>query len=123
MIKNILFIDDEIVTLGMGKMMLESMGCNVVIAEGGIQGIELLKANDDIDLIFLDLMMPDLHGLKVLEYIKSDKRFKNTPIILQSGMNEPKDVERACKLGISGLLQKPYKRQGLEKALKEVDFL
>ena len=79
--KKILFIDDDPTILLISEMMLKDLGYDVITADGGVSGIELLKTND-IDLILLDLMMADIYGLDVLKYIKEKEEFKNIPVVL-----------------------------------------
>lgn len=99
--KKILFIDDDPTILLISKLMLEDLGYDVIIAEGGVIGIEMLKKsnkNNNIDLILLDLMMPDICGLDVLKWIKKDQKFKHIPVILQTGVQTSNDIIQLVSL-------------------------
>ena len=99
--------------------MLENLGYYVVIADGGIEGLKLIRQNK-FDLVFLDLMMPDIYGLDVLRDIKTDKNLKKIPVILQTGIKNQKDIEEAFKLGVEGVINKPYNKQTLKNILHKV---
>ena len=121
--KKILFIDDDPTILLISKLMLEELGYDVIIAEGGVIGIEMLKKsnkNNNIDLILLDLMMPDICGLDVLKWIKKDQKFKHIPVILQTGVQTSNDINTARKFSNVHVLLKPYDKEDLKDVLKEL---
>ena len=111
--KKILFIDDDPTILLISEMMLKDLGYDVITADGGGSGIELLKTND-IDLILLDLMMADIYGLDVLKYIKEKEEFKNIPVIIQTGIKDSDEINKAYKLGAAYVLLKPYNQKDLK---------
>ena len=121
--KKILFIDDDPTILLLSKLMLEDLGYDVIIAEGGVIGIEMLKKsnkNNNIDLILLDLIMPDICGLDVLKWIKKDQKFKHIPVILQTGVQTSNDINTARKFSNVHVLLKPYDKEDLKDVLKEL---
>ena len=111
--KKILFIDDDPTILLISEIMLEALGYDVITADGGVSGIELLKTNT-IDLVLLDLMIPDIYGLDVLKYIKEKEEFKNIPVIIQTGIKDSDEINKAYKLGASYVLLKPYNQKDLK---------
>ena len=111
--KKILFIDDDPTILLISEIMLEALGYDVITADGGVSGIELLKTNS-IDLVLLDLMIPDIYGLDVLKYIKEKEEFKNIPVIIQTGIKDSDEINKAYKLGASYVLLKPYNQKDLK---------
>ena len=74
-----------------------------------------------IDLILLDMMMPEINGLALLEIIKQDTYLRNIPVILQTGMISGVEIEKAYALGVVSVLRKPYTQpmllQEITKAL------
>jgi CheY-like chemotaxis protein len=58
------------------------------------------------DLIFLDIKLPRRNGHEVLEWIRSQPAFRNLPVIMLTGSDEPTDIERAYKLGVTSYLMK-----------------
>jgi CheY-like chemotaxis protein len=115
----ILFIDDDLSVLLVTKLMIESLRYELILADGGVAGIEALHANDNINLIFLDLMMPDMTGIEVLEIIKANESFKNIPVVLQTGAISSDEINAAYELGIAGLLTKPYNKQDLKLMIEK----
>ena len=111
--KKILFIDDDPTILLISEIMLEALGYDVITADGGVSGIELLKTNI-IDLVLLDLMIPDIYGLDVLKYIKEKEELKNIPVIIQTGIKDSDEINKAYKLGASYVLLKPYNQKDLK---------
>lgn len=116
--KKILFIDDDPTILLISEMMLKDLGYDIITADGGVRGIELLKTNA-IDLILLDLMMADIYGLDVLKYIKEKEEFKNIPVVIQSGIKNNK-TDTAYKLGASYVLLKPYNKKDLQDIIGRI---
>ena len=121
--KKILFIDDDPTIILLSKLMLEDLGYDVITAEGGVIGIEMLKKsnkNNNIDIILLDLMMPDICGLDVLKWIKKDQKFKHIPVILQTGVQTSNDINTAREFSNVHVLLKPYDQEDLKDVLKEL---
>jgi two-component system chemotaxis sensor kinase CheA len=94
---------------------LESHGYVVFTADNGKSGIDfLLSSREKIDLILLDMMLPDMYGLEALEKIKNIDSAKNIPIIMQTGTSNYEDLKKAVKLGAaSEVIHKPYCRADL----------
>lgn len=118
MAKKILFIDDDSTVLMVGEIMLRNLGYEVITAEGGKEGIDLIKK--DIDLVLLDLMLPDLYGLDVLEHIKDNKELRHIPIVIQTGINDNTEIEKAYKFGAADVLLKPYNKDDLKEMLESL---
>lgn len=115
--KKILFIDDDLTVLLISKIMLECLEYDVITADGGASGIELLKTNN-IDLILLDLMILDMYGLDVLKYIKEQEEFKNIPVIIQTGIQDSNEIDKAYTLGAAHVLLKPYNKKDLKDIIE-----
>ncbi|MCH9663436.1 MAG: response regulator [Gammaproteobacteria bacterium] len=123
--KKVLFIDDDPTILLISKLMLEDLGYDFIIAEGGVIGIEMLKKsnkNNDIALILLDLMMPDICGLDVLKWIKKDQKFKHIPVILQTGVQTSNDINTARGFSNVHVLLKPYDKEDLKDMLRSCNM-
>lgn len=108
---NILAIDDEEICLASIEIILHNTNCSLMKASNGKIGLEILKNNpDNIDLIFLDLMMPDLHGIEVLKIIKDNPSLEQIPVILQTGSANELDIQEALNIGAVECIRKPYTR-------------
>lgn len=103
----ILVIDDEAAIRKLISRMLELEGYNVLQAEDGEKGLELLKTNQ-VALILLDLKLPGDGGWTVLEKLKSDPELSMIPVIVCSGAAEPENRSRALNIGAVDYLVKPF---------------
>jgi two-component system, sensor histidine kinase ChiS len=109
---NILMIDDEPTCQMSMDILLSNTGYNLISQYGGISGLAYLEKNPDyIDLILLDLMMPDMYGLNVLTELKANPKLCHIPVVIQSGTNDNKEIERTLSLGAETYVRKPYQRQ------------
>lgn len=106
----VLVIDDEEIVRQTISKLLESTGCQVVSASGGKEGLAYFKA-EEFDLVILDVIMPEMGGLDVLKEIRREDSL--TPVLLSSGYSRDEDLEELTELGVSGLLNKPYRRAEL----------
>jgi len=118
---SVLFIDDNALNRAITKKMLESEGTKVYLAEDGYKGIEILKEENDIRLIILDVHMPKFDGFAVAEKIEElfGDRFT---ILMFSSVDIRDNLDKIKDLGIKDFLVKPVRRKELlakiNKALK-----
>ena len=116
----ILMVDDEEVCLCGMEIMLIGTPYSIVTLSKSTEVIGYIYNNlDNIDLIFLNLNMPEMNGLELLEKIKNDRMLASIPIILQSACTDETEINKAYILGISGFLKKPYKKSQVLHAIKE----
>lgn len=125
---NILAIDDEESCLGSLELMLCNSPYNLIKCNSAEDGLVFLKKNyQQISLVLLDLMMPDMYGLNVLSKIKDCPELSTIPVILQTGTSDKAEIKKAFSMGISCFIRKPYNRKLLileiEKALKIKDII
>ncbi len=110
--KKILLVDDVRVFLEIGKTFLKRSGCQVLTAKSGMEALE--KIHSEVpDLVFLDLMMPDMDGDKVCESVTKDEKLKKIPIIMVSASEEKEDIEKCRRAGCEDYLIKPVKQEDL----------
>ncbi len=80
---------------------------NIATATNGREALELLQAKP-IDLVLLDIMMPDMNGYEVLEHLKTDPQLRHIPVIMISAVDEIESVIRCVELGAEDYLSKPF---------------
>ena len=117
----ILIIEDEVPLLRSYGELLKSVGYNILLAENGYKGLELLSNYaEGIDLVILDLMMSGVDGLDVLRAINKDHdKYGSMPIIVLTRMKNETIVKETFDLGVSSYLVKTdTDAPGL---LKEID--
>jgi DNA-binding NtrC family response regulator len=108
----VLVVDDEKNIRRTLAMVLEGDGYRVIEAESGEQGIDLVTtANAPIDLAILDLKLPGIGGIQVLEKLRGDEATRDLPVIVVSGHATVQDAVLAIKLGASDFFEKPLNRE------------
>ncbi|MBL8670488.1 MAG: EAL domain-containing protein [Alphaproteobacteria bacterium] len=80
---------------------------DVVAAEGGRQALDLLAA-EPFDLVLLDVMMPDVDGIRVLEIMRADARLRDIPVIMITATEDMRITARCIELGADDRLPKPF---------------
>lgn len=103
----ILIIDDSNFICKQVKTVLEPRNYIVQKANSAKTGLEFLE-KEDFDLLILDMQLPDMHGIKVLEKVRKQTRFINLPIVVLSGTSTPDIVRNCLKNGASDFLKKPF---------------
>jgi class 3 adenylate cyclase len=103
----ILVVDDNASNRELLKRRLERQGHDVVIAEGGAQALAMTK-EASVDLILLDLLMPDVSGFDVLSALKADPARRDIPVIMISALNEIDSIVRCIETGADDYLAKPF---------------
>ncbi|MFN7143891.1 MAG: response regulator [Myxococcota bacterium] len=97
------------------QMMLEYLGYGVVTALGGVEALGIVASGVPVDVIILDVDMPDLDGHATLARLRQTRT--DLPVILCSGLDPSGDVGPAHALGPTSFLLKPYTFQDLSDAL------
>jgi len=103
----VLVVDDNEMNRDMLCSLLEADGHKACVAENGRLALESIKANP-FDLVLLDVMMPEMNGYQVLEYLKSDPGLREIPVIVLSALDEIGSVVRCIELGAEDYLPKPF---------------
>jgi putative two-component system response regulator len=105
----VLAVDDDMINLKLLKSMLMKTDfvSEVIEAKDGAQAIEILKAQSDIGLILLDIIMPIMNGIEVLKIVRADEHFRNIPIIVLT-TDETKKAE-ALECGANDFIMKPVR--------------
>jgi CheY-like chemotaxis protein len=94
----VLFVEDDSAVAQMYKLKLELDGYQVEVAADGEIALEMARASLP-DIIFLDLRLPKLGGLEVLEALRADPQTQAVPVVILSSHSEQELVERGAKLG------------------------
>ena len=110
---HVLVADDEPHIGRIIKMKLEQGPFRVTLAYDGQEALQVLERANDIALAVLDLMMPNLSGLDVLQRLRADERLKRLPCIILTAAGQEQQHRRAIELGASEFLTKPFSPQKL----------
>ena len=116
--KRILVVDDDTMNLVRTKMIL-GKSYNVLLAESGEEALKKLKS-ERVDLILLDIEMPNMNGIETFERMKDNKI--EVPVIFLTASGYKEDVLSALKLGAVNYLKKPfYPEELLKRVAKEFE--
>lgn len=107
----VLAVDDDMINLKLLKTVLMKAPnvYQVVEAKNGAEAIGVLKAQDDIDIILLDIIMPVMGGIEMLKAIRADESLRQLPVIILT-TDETKKTE-ALECGANGFLMKPVREK------------
>jgi CheY-like chemotaxis protein len=104
---SILVVDDEETSRSILFGSLEKEGYTIAQAQSGAEALELLKI-EVFDLMLLDIVMPDLDGIQVLETMKQSETLKRTPVMMTTASKEAGSVTKCIRLGAVDYIVKPY---------------
>lgn len=118
--ETILLVDDEDMILDVGKAMLETLGYRIIRAKGGLEAVDLIQSGQEkINLILLDLIMPDLDGGKTLDQIRLHDQ--SVPVILSSGYSVDEQAAELLQKGkCSDFIQKPFSLSELSNKIRNI---
>jgi len=105
--KKILFVDDSRDLVELVESYLEAYGYDVATAYTGREALEKAKAGH-IDLILLDIMLPDINGYDVLKSLKSNPATNHIGVIMLTGKSETRSLFKAQELGATDYVIKPF---------------
>jgi CheY-like chemotaxis protein len=117
--KTILIVDDEEMILNVGKKMLEKMSHNVFSANSGKEAIKVFKAEKHrIDLVVLDMIMPEMGGKETFERIREIN--PDVKILISSGYSLGENTAEILERGGSGFIQKPFTMMELAQKIRDL---
>lgn len=108
----VLLVDDDEMTRDLITFSLQQKGFNVFAESDGLHAVIRLKEQRP-DLVILDVMLPDLSGLELLNIMRIEMSMTDIPVILISRLTYPKVISAAHKLGATEYLIKPFKTEQL----------
>ncbi|HET9031230.1 MAG TPA: response regulator, partial [Candidatus Aquilonibacter sp.] len=116
--KRVLVVDDDARNIFALEAALRSYGMDVVSAESGMQGIDTLRSRKDIDIVLMDIMMPEMDGYETIRRIRSEDRISDIPIIALTAKAMKGDRDACIAAGASEYVSKPVDIDQLTSLLK-----
>ncbi|MEH2452553.1 hybrid sensor histidine kinase/response regulator [Nostoc sp.] len=116
--KKALIIDDDVRNIFALTSMLERYQIQVLYAENGREGITLLETTSDIDVVLMDVMMPEMDGYETTRVIRQNDQFKSLPIIALTAKAMQGDREKCIEAGASDYITKPVDTEQLLSLLR-----
>ncbi|MBD2158593.1 response regulator [Leptolyngbya sp. FACHB-16] len=116
--KKVLIVDDDVRNIFALTSLLEQYEMDVLFAENGRAGIEMLQANPDVGIVLMDVMMPELDGYETTRLIRQQERFRTLPIIALTAKAMQGDREKCIEAGASDYITKPVDTEQLLTLLR-----
>jgi two-component system cell cycle sensor histidine kinase/response regulator CckA len=115
----VLFVDDEEIIVEIATELLNRLGYNVIVSESGREAVAVYAAQkEQIDVVILDMIMPDMSGGEVYDRIKEID--PGAKVLLSSGYSFNGKASEIVKRGCNGFIQKPFKIEELSQKLREI---
>ncbi len=105
--KKILLVDDDIRNIFALTSALEHKGASIIVARNGIEALEKLDLDANLDLVLMDVMMPEMDGYEATRRIRQQKKFANLPIIAVTAKAMKEDYEKCIESGMNDYISKP----------------
>ena len=116
--RKVLLVDDDIRNVFALTSALEQKGFTVEVARNGIEAIQKVEQVDGIELVLMDIMMPEMDGLEATRRIRSNPRFKKLPIIAVTAKATKDDQDQCLAAGTNDYLAKPIDLGRLQSLLR-----
>lgn len=113
----VLVAEDDNINFKLIEKLLKIFNFKVIRAHDGQEAVEFMRTNDEIDLIFMDIKMPNLDGYGAFEQIREFN--KTIPIIAQTSYSFPEEVEKIKQLGFNDFISKPLEKDRLYEIVKK----
>ena len=116
--RKVLIVDDDVRNIFALTTFLERSEMQVLFAESGREGISTLQETPDIDVVLMDVMMPEMDGYETMRAIRDNSRFRTLPIIAVTAKAMKGDREKCIEAGASDYLAKPVDMDQLLSLLR-----
>ena len=116
--KRILVVDDDSMNLMRTKMIL-GKDYDVFLSSSGIEALDTMK-REEMDLVLLDIEMPEMNGPAVLEELRKDPYLATIPVVFLTGINDVEKIKNALALKPQGYLLKPVEKEALIAKIREL---
>jgi CheY-like chemotaxis protein len=116
--RTVLLVDDDARNIFTLSSVLERRGMKVLTATTGKEAIQTLETSDEVALVLMDIMMPEMDGYQTMQAIRSKAEFRRLPIIALTAKAMKGDREKCLEAGASDYLAKPVNTEQLLSALR-----
>lgn len=116
--RKVLIVDDDVRNIFALSSVLERRGMNILTAGTGREAIDTIESTDDLAIVLMDIMMPEMDGYETMQLIRQDPKFRRLPIIALTAKAMKGDREKCLEAGASEYLAKPVNTEQLLSALR-----
>jgi len=117
--KQILLVDDDMRNIFALSSVLEGYNMEINFAQNGKEALQFLQDHSEVDLVFMDIMMPEMDGYETMERIRQMPEFENLVIIALTARAMDEDRMKCLRAGASDYIAKPINTTQLVTMLKE----
>lgn len=119
MSKQVLIVDDELLIRTLFSRLIQKLGFETLTAATGAEALDIFRENTDkIDVVILDMVMPDINGDKVFLHMREIN--PTVKILLSTGYAEDESIEELIATGNARFIQKPFTIDTITPVLKEM---
>jgi len=119
-VKTILIVEDSSTTRALIRAVIDELGdFETAEAASGFEALKMLP-QQEFDLIITDINMPDINGLELINFVRSNARYSHVPIIIVSTERSEEDKKRGMALGATAYVSKPFKSLELQEAIQKI---
>ena len=115
----VLLIEDDSAVAQSIELMLKSESFNVYTTDLGEEGVDLGKLYD-YDIILLDLNLPDMGGIEILQRVKENIHLKSTPVVVLTTTDDSQEIRRCYELGCNVYVTKPVNYESFANAIRQL---
>ena len=114
----LLLVEDEPDTASLVKLIMEGKGYEVLHAANGSEALDKIALMPPPSLVLLDIQLPDVDGITILETIRATPDWQNVPVIMLTAVSDEQQIRKVLSLTVQGYVLKPFRRETL---LRSVD--
>jgi adenylate cyclase len=118
--KTILAVDDDPDILALVEKILKREGYEVLTAANGAKAISLLKTGRKVDLILLDVMMPNINGFEVSQWVRGSESERRIPVVFVTAKDDAQSMKEGFRSGGTVYLTKPFTTTQLVKTVTSI---
>lgn len=119
--EKVLIVDDEPSILMSLEFLMHKEGYEVFVARNGAEALDIIN-KQSLDIIILDIMMPDVDGYEVCQLVKANHSTAHIKIIFLSAKSKPEDIAKGLEMGADMYLTKPFSTRTLVKKVKSLNI-
>jgi two-component system chemotaxis response regulator CheY len=117
-VKTILIVEDSATTRALIRAIIDELGdFETVEASSGFEALKMLPLQE-YHLIITDINMPDINGLELISFVRTNPRYNHLPIVIVSTERSEEDKKRGLALGATAYVAKPFKSGELQEIIK-----
>lgn len=116
--RKVVLVDDDMRNIYALSASLEEWGCEIVVANNGLESLDALDANPDADIVLMDIMMPEMDGYEAMQRIRAQERFKKLPMLALTAKAMRDDRAKCIEAGANDYITKPVDIEKLQSLMR-----